>query len=155
MQEQAQQNAGRGGRGRPGGFPFSNRPGGPGREFQPNADSPTFGQNQPNTGAPGSGFGNRGGFGGRGFGQQAPEVPKANKVTIKIVAASSFDVNKMFNDLRTQLNVKGGSCSRSNNRGEIVLHYSGAVENVVDAIDFGTIESKDHDNRLIEVSIDR
>lgn len=189
MSEQAQKFAG-GRRGRAGGFPFSNRPGGgPGRNPSFGNDDELFGQgmgssagagNQtgaPDTGSIGSGppsrggfgnrpsgsrggFGNRGGTSGRGgfpggFSPPGDTVAQKDKVTIKIVAASAFDINKMFQDLRKQLSVAGGSCSRSNNRGQIVLHYSGQVENVAKAIGFGTIKATDKDNRVIEVALDQ
>lgn len=90
-----------------------------------------------------------------GFGQPSsgPPTPSGPQVTIKISGKRGFDGNQIAQKLAAALSVKGYQFSQSNQDATLKLSFAGPLQEVADAIDFGTVVAKDEDTNTITVEI--
>jgi hypothetical protein len=107
------------------------------------------------SGRPRSPFRGRSPFGSRGGIPSAPswQTEPENRIIITIEAESSFDINGLAKGLQSKLGSSGYGASRNNNRGTITMQYSGDLEQVRQAIDFGKAEIEDRDARRLRVRL--
>ena len=138
------------------GGPGSNGPGGQPPAFGP---PPGFG----GQGGPPPGFGGQGGpppgFGGQNGGRP-PNVPPTfptpemgTTVAIRIKGPANMDVNAYLDKLKAALKTGNYQVAHSGQEATITLGYKGDIQTVIDAIDFGTVESSDAQKREVRVTV--
>jgi len=74
-------------------------------------------------------------------------------VTIKLSGSGQIDVGGFIKKLMADLQTGNYQSSQSGGEATIVLGYAGELQTVIDAIDFGTVESSDAQKREIKVKI--
>lgn len=88
-------------------------------------------------------------------GRGQPERPSLGpSVTIRVTGSGKLDVPSYLEKLKTALKTGNYQTSQSGNAATIKLGFAGDLQTVVDAIDFGKVESTDPENREIRVVID-
>ncbi len=110
---------------------------------------PDFGNRQSSMGPPN---GPPPGFPGPGPGPGAIPPMTGPQVTIELTCDHNIDL-KFLQGFLQKLKVSGHRANYSGNSGAIVLSYGGDVNSVVQAIDFGEIQSVDAEKRIIRVKL--
>jgi hypothetical protein len=133
--------------------PSGRNPGPRGGRMGPSSfDSPQFGGDRPSA-RPAPTFGTTPSTGPGNRPPRRPTDPAA-QVTIKLKIEGKFDLRDSVQRLREKLGNPGHNASTGGKSGSITLHYSGAVRDVVAAIDFGKVTSVDEQERVIHVTIE-
>lgn len=137
---------------------------GPPRGIGNSGPPPGFGPPQgfgppPGFGSP-PGFGQPGGIGGHNAGPPGPGGPFPGgppalgpSVTIRITGPNDMDVNSFLEKLKSALKTGNYRTSQSGGEATLTLGYEGDLQIVVDAIDFGTVESIDNAKRELRVKV--
>ena len=86
-----------------------------------------------------------------GRGQAPP--PSGPQIVIKITSSHGFDGNEIANTLAKKLGIQNYNFSQNNQSATINLSYSGTVESVATAIDFGSVGATDEATKTITVTI--
>ncbi len=74
-------------------------------------------------------------------------------MVIKISSKKGFDGNEIAKKLAAALGVTNYQFSQSNQDATLKLSFAGSLQEVADAIDFGTVEGKDQATKTITVTI--
>jgi hypothetical protein len=80
-------------------------------------------------------------------------TPKHSGTSVTIRITGQVDIGAAAQKLASKLSVSNYSASHSGNRGEVTIGFGGELQTVIDAIDFGTVESFDLQKRELEVKI--
>jgi len=90
---------------------------------------------------------------GFGAGPSKPPEPSGPQVVIKITSSRGFDGNQILMALGKKLGTQNYNFSQSNQTATFNLSFAGPFQEVVKAIDFGTIDATDEAARTITVTI--
>ena len=90
---------------------------------------------------------------GFGAGPSKPPELSGQQVVIKITSSRGFDGNQILTTLGKKLGTQNYNFSQSNQTATFNLSFAGPFQDVVKAIDFGTIDATDEATRTITVTI--
>jgi len=82
-----------------------------------------------------------------------PPAPSGPGVTVQISSSGQIDIGSLTQKLVSKLKTGNYQASHSGGAGTIFLGYAGDIQTVIDAIDFGTVESSDSQKREIQVKV--
>lgn len=127
-----------------------------------NASGPSDERNSALPGGPPPGFGqptNAGPTPGRNpagprSGPQGPPPSLGPSVTIVITGSGNLDVTPYLEKLKAALKTGNYQVSQSGNEATIKLGFAGDLKTVIDAIDFGKVESSDPAKRELRVKVE-
>lgn len=122
------------------------------------SSSPSNERNSALPGGPPPGFGqppNAGPTPGRNpAGPPGPPPSLGPSVTIVITGSGNLDVGPYLDKLKAALKTGNYQTSQSGNEATIKLGFAGDLKTVIDAIDFGKVESSDPAKRELRVKVD-
>ncbi len=86
-------------------------------------------------------------------GRHVPSPMTGPQVVIKISSNHEFSGNDIAKGLAGKLGIRGYQFSQSNQAATLTLSYSGTLDSIAKAIDFGNVESADEKSKTITVVI--